>query len=148
MDCCLIAQMSCRGARCRGRKLWGGSDYQCMFFIIGLAAYWAIASPMYPAIPQSERAALIALYNATNGADWTNRTNWLKPSGTEDTWYGISTYPGDNHVTHIWLHDNNLTGTLPPELGNFPYLETFSLHQNASVGPSLHRSVTSLSFMI
>ena len=47
---------------------------------------------------------------------------------------------------HIWLHDNNLTGTLPPELGNFPYLETFMLDQNAIGGPIPH-SIGNLSIL-
>lgn len=37
---------------------------------------------VYSAIPASERAALIALYNSTNGAGWTNNTNWMGASGT------------------------------------------------------------------
>ncbi len=28
-------------------------------------------------IPTVERDALIALYNSTDGANWTNNTNWL-----------------------------------------------------------------------
>ncbi len=49
-------------------------------------------------IPQSERDALIALYNATNGDSWTTKTNWRDPvdpaqfnaPGTEHTWHGIT----------------------------------------------------------
>jgi len=40
------------------------------------------------AIPQSERDALIALYNSTNGDSWTTKTNWksagiFSAAGTE-----------------------------------------------------------------
>ncbi len=34
-------------------------------------------------IPQSERDALVALYNATGGDNWTDNTNWLGAEGTE-----------------------------------------------------------------
>ena len=38
----------------------------------------------------AERAALVALYRATNGASWTRNDNWLSgaPVGS---WYGVST---------------------------------------------------------
>ena len=70
---------------------------------------------MFGAIPVAERAALIALYNNTNGAGWTYNTNWLGASGTENTWYGISVQniSGTDHVTSITLPTNNLAGTLP-----------------------------------
>jgi hypothetical protein len=34
---------------------------------------------IHGAIPASERAALIALYNSTNGDDWINNTGWKTP---------------------------------------------------------------------
>jgi subtilisin family serine protease len=77
-------------------------------------------------IPQSERNALIALYNSTNGDTWYDNTNWKKPGGgfndvgTEHIWYGV--YVENNHVTYIYLPWNDLSGTLPPEIGDFPEL--------------------------
>ena len=41
-------------------------------------------------IPTAERDALIALYNSTDGANWSDSTNWLGAVGTECTWYGVS----------------------------------------------------------
>ena len=40
--------------------------------------------------PPPDRAALVAFYNATGGANWTNNTNWLTnvPVGQ---WYGVTT---------------------------------------------------------
>jgi len=73
-------------------------------------------------IPASERAALIALYNATNGASWTNNTNWL--SADESIWFGV-TITGCN-VSGINLPSNNLVGTIPIEIGNLT--ELTSLH--------------------
>lgn len=40
-------------------------------------------------IPADERAALIALYNSTDGANWLEKANWLGPVGTECTWQGV-----------------------------------------------------------
>jgi len=77
-------------------------------------------------VPAIQRAALIALYNATNGASWTNNTNWL--SADESTWYGV-TIIGCN-VTRIDLGGNNMLGSLPVEIGNLTSLTHLNLGQN------------------
>jgi Leucine-rich repeat (LRR) protein len=92
------------------------------------------------AIPASERQALIDLYNATNGDNWTHTTNWksggsFTASGTENLWYGVTIpYPYD-HVTGINLSSNNLVGTLPTSIGNLPLLVSLNLHTNTIGGP-------------
>ena len=68
----------------------------------------------------AERAALVALYNATGGANWTNKTNWLSDESL-GSWYGVSTN-SDGRVTHVHLQNNNLVGTLPGELGDLSHL--------------------------
>ncbi len=64
----------------------------------------------------TDRAALLALYNSTGGADWTNNTNW---GSTEplDMWHGVYTN-ADGRVTQLNLWGNNLDGILPAALGN------------------------------
>ncbi|UCH95447.1 MAG: hypothetical protein JSV88_01000 [Candidatus Aminicenantes bacterium] len=42
------------------------------FVLIGLCFVLSTSIPLHAAIPASERAALIALYNATNGDNWSN----------------------------------------------------------------------------
>lgn len=78
-------------------------------------------------LPLAECEALVALYNQTNGASWTNHTGWLA-SNTPCTWYGVTCTSG--HVTRVTLNSNGLNGTLPTELGNLPYLERLSLSSN------------------
>jgi len=92
-------------------------------------------------IPSSERDALIALYNSTNGDDWTDNTNWNGPAGTEDTWYGVTVE--SDHVTQINLSDNNLDGTIPSAIGDLTSLTTLSLAGNILEG-SLPTSLTNL----
>jgi hypothetical protein len=70
-------------------------------------------------IPQSECEALVTLYNSTNGASWTDHTDWLQ-TNTPCSWYGIGC--NDGHVFMIGFRDNNITGTMPKELGNLPQL--------------------------
>lgn len=54
----------------------------------------------------SDRDALVALYNATNGANWTNNDNWLfnEPIGN---WYGVDT-DGNGRVIRLDIHSNQL----------------------------------------
>lgn len=62
-----------------------------------------------------EREALIAFYRALDGDHWTHNENWCSDKPIEE-WYGIHFNYG--HPTIIYLPDNNLNGTLPPELAN------------------------------
>lgn len=77
-------------------------------------------------VPATERDALIALYNATDGANWNDNTGWL--SADVSTWYGV-TVSGCN-VTDINLSGNNLIGGIPPEIGNLTLLEGLDLGAN------------------
>ena len=81
--------------------------------------------------PSDDRAALVALYNATDGPNWTNNTNWLSdaPIGT---WHGVTADAG--RVVELWLNDNDLTGQIPPELGNLSNLTSLHLGSNEFTG--------------
>ena len=80
----------------------------------------------------TEREALIALYNSTDGANWIENSGWLGEPGTECTWYGITCQ--DSKVTNIDLEENNLVGTMPPEIGCMPDLLDLRLHRNSLSG--------------
>jgi PKD repeat protein len=77
----------------------------------------------------------MALYNATNGPNWTNNAGWGGPLGTENTWYGVTTDAGNTTVLRINLQRNNLAGILPTELGNLTNLQTLLLNGNQLTGP-------------
>lgn len=81
---------------------------------------------------ESERDALVALYVATDGANWNSNRNWLSdvPIGR---WPGVTT-DEQGRVTHLHLNDNRLRGELPPELGNLTTLEELYLAQNQLTG--------------
>ena len=83
-------------------------------------------------IPDSERTALTALYNSTAGDHWTNHDNWLGDPGTEADWHGVTV--SDGHVTGLDLSSNNLTGELPPEIGDLTALERLIISDN-HLGP-------------
>ena len=67
----------------------------------------------------------MALYNATDGANWDDNDNWLsdKPIGE---WYGITTNDS-GRVTKLQLGNNRLVGTLPTELGSLSDLQYLGL---------------------
>ena len=79
-----------------------------------------------------DRAALEALYHATGGTGWTNRTNWLSTKPLSE-WHGVSV---DNSgcVTNLDLSNNQLTGPLPLQLGYLVNLEGLILWGNRLTG--------------
>ena len=79
-----------------------------------------------------DKESLMALYNATGGANWTNNSGWLTDAPL-DQWHGVTT----NHcgrVTSLNLGRNQLSGELPTELGNLTSLHNLSLHTNQLSG--------------
>ena len=83
------------------------------------------------AIPQAERNVLLALYTSTNGESWTDHSGWGGASGTECSWYGIECI--GEHVTGIYLDQNNLVGNLPA-LDGLTELESFYAYNNQLSG--------------
>ena len=91
----------------------------------------AAPSAMALEIPQSEYAALLALYNATDGINWTSKTYWMTGYPVS-SWHGITVDSG--HVIGVVLPANNLRGSIPPELGNLKYLISLMLDSNQLTG--------------
>ena len=80
----------------------------------------------------TDRAALIALYNATGGSNWLTGTNWLtdEPLGE---WHGVTTNE-HGRVIDLYLGANHLAGTIPPELGDLTSLRSLGLDDNELTG--------------
>jgi len=93
-------------------------------------------------IPETERQALIDLYNSTGGDNWTNNEGWLGEAGTECEWYGIEcSYPHNTFVQALRFYfpspdppyvivGNNLTGELPESIQNLVSLKSLYLSSN------------------
>ena len=81
----------------------------------------------------TDRAALVALYNATAGESWTKNTNWLTDAPLED-WHGVGTNE-QGRVASLSLNHNGLTGSIPPELANLTDLTELFLWGNRLSGP-------------
>ncbi len=80
----------------------------------------------------TDRAALMVLYNSTRGAHWKSSANWGsdRPIGE---WHGVTT-DGNGRVTRLNLDDNQLTGDIPPELGDLSNLMWLYLDFNQLTG--------------
>ena len=83
--------------------------------------------------PDFDREILEILYKATGGEGWNNREGWLTDAPLND-WYGVTTNT-EGRVTELGLTENNLSGPIPPELGNLIQLEFLFLESNSLTGP-------------
>ncbi len=96
--------------------------------------------------------SLVALYESTNGSNWTDNTNWLSDSSFS-TWFGINEISGRvrginisynqlngelpadlsnlSDLRYLYLIGNQISGTVPSELGDLTNLEYLYLHDNS-----------------
>jgi len=106
-----------------------------LIFTISLDAY---------ACQEDDYIALRALYMSTDGDNWSNNTGWLTaaeftanptlPAGTDFTnWHGV-TLDGNGCVNGLYLAFNQLSGAIPPDLGNLNNLNFLSLNFNQLSG--------------
>ena len=85
-----------------------------------------------PTPATTERGALVALYEATDGANWPYQNNWLSDKPV-DLWYGVTT-DGLGRVTELDLRFNSLSGSLP-NLNALTNLQRLWLASNNLTGP-------------
>ena len=76
----------------------------------------------------SVRDALLAIYEATGGSDWNNSYYWLSEVPL-DEWYGVTT-DDNGRVTELDLSQNQLTGTIPAQIGRLTDLRRLELWGN------------------
>ncbi|MCO6173451.1 hypothetical protein NHF50_00175 [Flavobacterium sp. NRK F10] len=101
-----------------------------------------VTNSLFAQVPQSEKDALIAFYNSTNGDNWTNTinqngawpvtdpladvTSWNSSSQTG--WYGVTVLNG--HVFSVTLNNNSLNGNIPSGLSDLQNLQGLTLMNN------------------
>ena len=109
-----------------------------------------------PQDSQEDRAVLAELYSATDGANWEDSSNWLSDRPVRE-WYGVTNdangrviglylwenqlagsippeLAGLSNLTYLFLRNNQLSGTIPPELGNLSNLTVLFLRNNQLTG--------------
>ena len=82
-------------------------------------------------IPLKECQALVALFESTNGENWKDNSGWLRTT-TPCSWYGV-TCSAEN-VESIDLSYNQLSGTIPAQLGKLEKLYRLDLSYNELSG--------------
>ncbi len=85
-----------------------------------------------PTSTATDREALVALYNATDGPNWDDNENWTSDAPLGE-WDGVS-ISDDGRVTGLFLNGNQLSGEIPPELGNLANLKRLDLYLNDLTG--------------
>ena len=97
-------------------------------------------------VQEDDKSALIAFYQATNGANWKNNDGWKNAFENLDSddsspcdWFGVSCWTVseegalEGRVRSLHLYDNNLDGVIPAELFRMKYLHTLRIARNAKV---------------
>lgn len=82
--------------------------------------------------PSPDRETLIAIYNATDGPNWTQQDNWLSETHIS-TWYGITTNDV-GRVTRIELAGVGMAGPIPVELAELAHLDSLDIFANVLTG--------------
>ena len=96
------------------------------------------ADPVFSSLPPggtepvTDREVLEALYHATNGPGWINRTNWLSTLPLSE-WFGVDTN-GSGRVKRLSLGRNGLSGVISPELGKLTSLQGLDFWANQLSG--------------
>jgi len=123
-----------------------GKTYQCaqrgwyMVVVSNTNGCFSYAETLIEFIPETEMTALKAIYQSTNGDEWTFPWDINNPYSV-GSWHGV--YVSDGNVTGIDLKNNNLTGTLPANLGALPYLDYFDVSNN-KIGGNLPNNISGI----
>ena len=75
---------------------------------------------------------LVTLYDAMDGLNWRRNSNWLSDAPIGE-WAGVGT-DDTGRIKWLFLSDNQLTGEIPPELGNLTNLKRLGLSDNRLTG--------------
>ena len=81
-----------------------------------------------PTSDETDREALVALYNATDGENWDASRDSLSDAPLGE-WSGVTTND-DGRVVVLDLYNNELSGEIPAELGSLTNLGLLSLLSN------------------
>ena len=83
-------------------------------------------------VVSSDKYALLALYDATDGRSWAVNARWKSDAPLAE-WYGVEV-DEDDRVVSIVLVANGLAGELPADIGRLTALESLQLAENSLEG--------------
>ena len=82
--------------------------------------------------PSVDRFKLVALYEATGGAEWTTSTGWMSHTPISE-WFGVET-DEEGLVTELTLSLNGLEGQIPSAIAGLSHLTSLDLSWNRLQG--------------
>lgn len=88
----------------------GTTLYVRAFAVVGGFTYYG--NEIVFTTPTKDYEVLAAIYAATDGANWTNNTNWLQNNDLS-TWYGVTVDALTKRVVSLDLSNNGLHGLMP-----------------------------------
>ena len=87
-----------------------------------------------------DAATLAAFYNATDGPNWSDNTNWLTDAPISD-WSGVTASNivnggtvGECVIRRLYISFDRLSGEIPAEMANLAHLEYLNLNGNQLSG--------------
>ena len=95
-----------------------------------------------PTVYEIERAALVDLYQALDGDNWTHHANWCSDKPVWQ-WNRVST-DENGFVTRLDLSANGLNGTIPESIGNLVNLTYLNLGWNEGLTGPIPESIGNL----
>ncbi len=101
------------------------------------------ASAQTGGVPPAQYNALVSLYNATGGINWSINDNWLSTQPVEN-WYGVVVSNGN--VVGLNLSFNSLTGSIPASIANLPLTDMFVDGNQLTSIAGLPNSLVTLDF--
>lgn len=125
---------------------WNGKTFSQMWSANISAG--SVAPNLAPQCTHPDYAALVALYNSTDGPNWTDNSGWADGAAGIDCdpcgWYGVSCDENDRVIcidldgipdcSNDAEGGNNLIGILPTEFDALPFLEGLFLSENGLSG--------------
>lgn len=91
------------------------------------SVFICMSQQVHGQVAEQDSLALLALYEATNGDQWTDNSQWLTALPV-DEWKGVTVHEG--RVSAIALDSNNLYGAIPIEIAHLTALESLSISNN------------------
>jgi hypothetical protein len=102
-----------------------GSNTTVRSYSRGLKGLFSLANG-FSGDMAGDSTQLVALYNGTNGTNWTTRTNWTVSAVRN--WFGVTEKGG--RVTRIELPANNVSGAVPASITAMNALKVFNVASN------------------
>eukprot|EP00658_Telonema_sp_P-2_P061646 TRINITY_DN50330_c0_g1_i1.p1 TRINITY_DN50330_c0_g1~~TRINITY_DN50330_c0_g1_i1.p1 ORF type:complete len:315 (-),score=52.07 TRINITY_DN50330_c0_g1_i1:65-1009(-) len=85
---------------------------------------------------QAEQRALVALFESSAGGHWLRNDSWLDLNRSHCEWFGVNC-DANGSVSALALYSNNLSGTLPTQLGQLARLTLLRLYRNSGLSGSV-----------